>query len=192
MTDSATFLYKLIRQRRAIFPNNYIDKPIPKTILVELLENANWAPTHKLTQPWRFKVFRGDALPVLGEAMASTYKAYTPAEQFREKKFQKIRRKSMQCGAILAICMQRHPDSLPEWEEIAAVACAVQNMWLTCTAYNIGCYWSSPKDIIQHAETFLNLKEQERCLGFFYMGYHHLPPTEGKRDPVSDKVEWIG
>ena len=38
---------------------------------------------------------------------------------------------------------------VPEWEEIAAVSMAVQNMYLTCTANNIGCYWSSPK-IVDH------------------------------------------
>ena len=35
-------------------------------------------------------------------------------------------------------------NRLPEWEEIAAVSMAVQNMWLTCYANNIGCYLSTP------------------------------------------------
>jgi nitroreductase len=34
---------------------------------------------------------------------------------------------------------------VPDWEEIAATSMAVQNMYLTCTANRIGCYWSSPK-----------------------------------------------
>jgi hypothetical protein len=34
-----------------------------------------------------------------------------------------------QVHAYIAICMKRHPE-VPEWEEIAAVACGVQNMAL--------------------------------------------------------------
>ena len=42
--------------------------------------------------------------------------------------------------------MQRDPgERIPEWEELASVACAVQNMWLSATSYGIGAYWSSPK-----------------------------------------------
>ena len=60
-------------------------------------------------------------------------------------------------------------------EEIAAVAMSVQNMWLTCSANNIGCYWSSPK-IISELNMFLKLKENQKCLGLFYIGkYDDLP-----------------
>jgi nitroreductase len=47
---------------------------------------------------------------------------------------------------------------VPEWEEIAAVSMAVQNMYLTCTANNIGCYWSSPK-IVDHLKESLTLRK---------------------------------
>ena len=87
--------------------------------------------------------------------------------------------------------MQRDPkESLPEWEEIASVACAVQNMWLTATAYGIGAYWSSPKSIYGSSE-FLGLKDGERCLGFFYMGYYHSKELKGIRKPIEDKVKWM-
>ena len=46
---------------------------------------------------------------------------------------------------------------------IEAVACAVQNMWLSCTTLGIGSYWSSPKSIIE-AKEFLGLDENEKCI----------------------------
>jgi len=169
----------------------YTDKPIPKAIIQQILENANWAPTHKLTEPWRFRVYQGDALKQLGVTLSDVYKSTTPEEKFKEMKFEKIKKKAKQSDTIIAIIMQRDPkESLPEWEEIAAVACAVQNMWLTCTAYDIGCYWSSP-GFTKHLNEPLNLKEGERCLGFFYMGYHQMPKIEGMRNPIEEKVEWM-
>lgn len=181
---------ELIRKRRAIFPKTYVDKPIPKAIIEEVLENANWAPTHKHTEPWRFRVFTGDARRRLGAYLADWYKSHTPAEKFSEKKYEKNLNKPLQSGCVIAICMQRDPqERVPEWEEIAAVSCAVQNMWLTCTAHDIGAYWSSSKSILQ-AEEFLGLQEGERCLGLFYMGYHELPELPGKRGHIEEKVVW--
>ena len=88
--------------------------------------------------------------------------------------------------------MQRDLNStVPEWEEIASTSMAVQNMWLTCTANNVGCYWSSPKSIEKIGE-FINLNIGERCLGFMYLGnYNPIENVPSKRDPVNSKVEWI-
>ena len=182
---------ELIKKRRSIFPKSYIQKSIPKEIIQQILENANWAPTHKLTEPWRFKVFRGEALEQLGIKLSEIYKANTPAEKFSEMKFKKTQKKALQSDAMIAICMQRDPkESIPEWEEVASVGAAVQNMYLTCTAYNIGCYWSSP-GTIKYLSEYLGLKEGEKCLGFLYMGYHEMPEIKGMRRSIEEKVEWL-
>ena len=181
----------LIRKRRSIFPKTYIDKPIPKEIIEEVLENANWAPTHKMTEPWRFKVLRGNALERLRDWQVDWYLTNIPKERFSDKKLKKLQTNPLKAGAIIAICMQRDPkEQLPEWEEIAAVASAVQNMWLTTTAYDIGAYWSS-SPFIKDVGGFLKLKEGEKCLGFFYMGYHNMPELPGKRQSIEEKVEWL-
>jgi len=183
---------QLIRNRRSIFPDVYTGETIDEEIVKEILENANWAPNHRKTEPWRFKVFSESALKKLGAWLADHYKNNTPPESFKPKKVEKTLKKAEKSSHVIAICMQRDPaESLPEWEEIAAVSCAVQNMWLTCSAYGIGCYWSSPKSINDIGE-FLGLNEGERCLGFFYMGVHNLPVAlQSKRGPITEKTEWL-
>jgi nitroreductase len=66
----------------------------------------------------------------------------------------------------ISICFS---GKVPEWEEIAATAMAVQNMYLTCTAHSVGCYWGTPGFMFQMKD-FLQLEENERCYGFFFMG----------------------
>ena len=186
-----TTISELIRKRRSIFPKTYISQPISKEIIKEVLENANWAPTHKMTEPWRFKVLRGDALIKLRDWQVHWYKTVFPKEKFSERKLKKLETNPLKAGCIIAICMQRdEKERIPEWEEVAAVACAVQNMWLTTTAHDIGAYWSSP-GFIRDIGPFLNLKEGERCLGFFYMGYHDTLEMPAKRQPIEEKVEWL-
>ncbi|MCI5081691.1 MAG: nitroreductase [Saprospiraceae bacterium] len=182
---------ELIKKRRSIFPETYTDQPIPKEVIEQILENANWAPTHKKTEPWRFKVFQGKALERLSGYLGDWYVANTPEAKFSEKKLEKTKKKPLRSACVIALCMQRDPEErLPEWEEVAALACAVQNMWLSCTALNIGCYWSSPRSILE-ADEFLQLGEGEKCYGLFYMGYHQMPDIAGKRSPYETKVSWF-
>ncbi|WP_367391922.1 nitroreductase [Lewinella sp. LCG006] len=181
----------IIRSRSSIFPAMYTDEPISEEVIMDLLENANWAPNHKKTEPWRFKVIRGAALQRLADFMGSTYKSITPQESFSEMKMKKLSTNPIKANTVIAICMQRDPaESLPEWEELAATAMAVQNLWLSATAYGLGGYWSSP-GLIAHLGPFLNLAEGERCLGLFYLAHHQAPEIPRERGDVAAKVKWM-
>ncbi|WP_035095862.1 nitroreductase family protein [Aquimarina megaterium] len=183
---------EIIRRRRSVFPAQYNSKTVSKELINMLLENANWAPTHKLTQPWRFKVVEGEAKDRLGAFLSDTYTDITSDEDFSPFKYNKIINNCKSASAIIAICMQRDTkERVPEWEEVASTAMAVQNMWLTCTANDIGCYWSSPK-LINYMGDFFDFEEGERCLGFFYLGYYDEDEKNtSKRESIEDKVQWM-
>ena len=180
----------IIKTRRAVFPAQYNEQPISKTEIETILESANWAPTHKRTEPWRFKVFHGESQLRLGEFLAETYKKNT--EKFSERSFEKMKENPAKAGCVIAICFQRDlKESVPEWEEIAATAMAVQNMWLTASEMGIGAYWSSPS-VKDHLNEFVHFEEGERCLGFFYMGKYDGPLPEGARKTeILEKTVWV-
>ena len=179
----------LIQKRRSVFPPSFNTKKIEKKAIEQIVENANWAPTHKMTEPWRFKIIRGQALKRLSVFMVNDFKNNAPIEKQNESKIKKTEQSPLQSSCVIAICMQTHAG-IPEWEEIAAVAMAVQNMWLSCTALGIGSYWSTPGSILRMGN-FLNLAQGEKCLGLFYMGYSDTPLHKGKRSTIEDKVVWI-
>jgi nitroreductase len=180
---------ELIRSRRSIYPKQYSDKPVEKEVVRRLLQAAVHAPTHKRTEPWRFKVIQGDTRRRLGEFLKGKYLETDPSpKQFKAKK---LLENPVKAGAIIAICMQRDPQRrLPEWEEIAATAMAVQNMWLTATELGLGAYWSSP-GLIRYMDEFFDLAEGERCLGFFYLGYYDEPAEEVPRGAAETRTEWL-
>jgi len=183
----------LILRRRAIFPKTYLPgKPIERALIEQLLENANWAPTHRLTEPWRFRVFHSEeSRSSLSAYLSEFYQKNTPPEQFSEEKMKKNGENPLLSGAVIAIVMQCDPEErIPEFEEIAAVAMAVQNMWLTCAALGLGCYWSTPRAALE-ANEFLDLQPGQRCLGLFYLGWHEMPELPGKRKPVEEKTVWF-
>ncbi len=185
-------LFELIKTRRAVFPAQYDGTAVPKADLTKMLEAANWAPSHKKTEPWRFKVLQGNALVRLGEFLAEVYVQTTLENKYSTFKENKIRKNPTLAGAVIAICMQRDPkERVPEWEEIAATAMAVQNMWLMAHHLGLGSYWSSPK-LIEYMDRFFDFEQGERCLGFFYIGYPSTQePVEAKRNPITEKTTWI-
>ncbi|MFY0608438.1 MAG: nitroreductase [Cyclobacteriaceae bacterium] len=184
-------VHELIRSRRSVFPAQYKQKVIPDQLIKNILENANHAPTLKLTQPWRFKVLKGKSQKDFGVFMAEKYRALNTGQMFSVAKYEKLKMNPQKAGAIIAICMQRDLKSrVPEWEEIASVAMSVQNMWLTASAYGIGSYWSSPS-LLEHFGEFEKLAPGERCIGLFYLGYADPSKIKSPRTPIEDKVKWL-
>jgi nitroreductase len=183
----------LLRSRRSVFPDQFEKgKIIPEEIILELLENANWAPNHKNTEPWRFIVFTGNGLKKLATYQANRYKEREGA-QFKPAKYEKLLITPPQCSHVIAIVMRRSTEvNIPEVEEIAATACAVQNLYLSVTAYGLGGYWSTGGITYDpEAAAFLGLRSTDRLMGFFYLGYVRIPPTRGARKPVSEKTAWV-
>jgi nitroreductase len=189
MENSAEIINKTIRSRRSIFPPSFIEKEIPVEIINTILENANHAPTHRLTEPWRFIVFKGESRQKLAGFFSERYKSITPPESFSQARYDAAGEKVLKSDCVIVINVELHPEKVPEWEETAAVACAVQNMWLTATAYGIGSYWSSPA-VLSELGQFLQLGANQKCLGLFFMGYHNAPELPARRSPIETKVTW--
>ena len=166
--EKAEILKEIIESRRSIFPKDYTGEEIEQKILDEILRSATFAPNHKRTKPWRFKIFKGEEKNRLGEKLAEIYKNTVAPQHFLEKKYLNISEKATKANVIVTISVN-FGGLVPEWEEIAATAMAVQNMYLTSTAHKVGCYWSSP-GMIKHLDEFLGLEENQKCYGLFYLG----------------------
>lgn len=190
---AAAQVNRLIRSRRSVFPDQFEKgKTIPDEIVWELLENANWAPNHKHTEPWRFVVFSGQGLSTFAAFQAARYKE-TAGEKFRQDKYDKQLTNPLVCSHIIAIVLRRSTKvDIPEMEEIAAVACAVQNLWLSAVAYGFGGYWSTGGITFDPAaKGFLELEENDRLMGFFYLGVVRVPSPGTRRGAIREKTSWV-
>ena len=188
-------LTALLRHRRSIKPADLdTQRPVEKALLLELLENATWAPTHGLTEPWRFFVFEREARLRLSEVLQDVYRKTTPVDEFREDKLEKMGRNPALSAAVIGVVMERRGGAkIPELEEFAAVACAVQNLMLSATAAGLGCYWSSPPLLeTKDFKEWLGICAEDRCVGLIYLGW----PKPGfmwprsVRQPVENKITW--
>lgn len=184
----------VIENRRAIYPKQMSGETIDNETIERMLELANWAPTHQRTEPWRFKVYTGDKMKSLLDKCKELYVKQTSVDKFNSEKLTKLDERKQQVSHIVAICLQRNEAELPEFEEIAAVSMAVQNMWLyLASTQKYGGYWSTPGYALgQDFADFLALSEGQKCLGLFLIGTiaepYNLP--KGQRGDWREKVEF--
>ena len=111
----------------------------------------------------------------------------------KDMKLAKLIRRPLLASAVVAVSMKRQKESkILEIEEIEAVACAIQNMHLSCTAYGLGGFWSTPKLMYSsEMNDFLELDEIDKCLGLFYIGYPSIDWPTAHRKPLEFNTKWI-
>jgi len=184
---------EVIQHRRSVYPYQFENKKIPDETILQVLENANRAPTHKLTQPWRFTVFGGKGLQTFADLQTEIYTKYA-GENFKEKKLKNLKEYPLMSSHVIVIAMKRTTEiNIPEEEEIIATGCAIENIYLSVTAYGLGGYLSTGGiTYIEEAKQYFNLNSHDKLIGLFYIGYpKNLEIPLSKRTPVIEKIKWI-
>lgn len=191
-TELPGSINSIIHSRKSIYPYQYeAGANVDDAIIRQILENANCAPNHKKTEPWRFTVFTGKGLKRFSDLQVSLVKKHQP--DTGELKLKKLAEYPLMASHIIAIGMKRHESRVPEIEELLAMGCVIENMFLTTTAYNLGSYFSTGGvTYIEEAKQYFGLDAGDRLIGFFYVGVRkELPDIFKSRGPVGEKTTWV-
>lgn len=167
-------------------------KKIPDHQVKEILQLANWAPTHGRTEPWRFIVYSDEKVKEFCYQHAELYKSNTPPEKFEQANYDKqLHNGDLASHIIIAVMQRGSLAKIPALEEIAATAIAIQNILLGATAAGITTFLST-SGMTHHPamKNFLDLKQEDVVMGILYLGYSD-EKMEGKRQTgIEEKVIW--
>lgn len=183
----------IFRTRRSIKPAAMdATREVSRAVLLEILEDAHWAPTHGLTQPWRFQVFTGEARARLADGLQALYDQVTPSAGRNEDKRAKLGVGPRLAPVVIAVAARVEPGGkIPEIEEIAATSCAVENLMLSAHERGLATFWSTPP-VTLSAEfaAWLGLDATHRMLGLVYLGYAKTGavPASSTRHPLAEHV----
>lgn len=190
-------LLSLIKARRSFKPAMLGQEAPAREAIHQLLEAANWAPSHGQTEPWRFTVFAGEARAQLGDHWAEAYRLDAEKKgNFAQDQMDGQRKKPLNAPVWISIGMQPalKPDgtrAFPEEEESQAVACAVQNLHLMATALGMGGQWTTNKIFCHESVAAkVGLVAPGRLVGFFFVGYPNVEWPAGKRGDLGAKIKW--
>jgi len=190
-TEFAT-LSTIIQNRRTVKPFAMNGHKIPNGHVAALFELADWAPTHANTEPWRFFVYANPKAFCTGHA--ELYRDKTPSEDFIQFNYDKLLHMGDKASHVIIRVMQRGPlNKIPVIEEIAATACAMQNILLGATELGLASYWGTGGMTLKpEMKEYLSLKDEDQVMGILYLGYSDNKSAGERNTPLSQKVNWIG
>jgi nitroreductase len=181
--------YEAILTRRSV--PKVTDRAPSRAEIEKLLDAAVRAPTHHLTQPWRFVVLSGDALDELGAAWAAGTEA-------QGKDASGIAAKTRRAPVILCVIERPHLDNpkCVEVEEHYSIGAAMQNVLLAAHSMGLGAMVrTGPCATFDEVRSHLGVGDDESIAGLIYIGYpapgnEERPMT--RRTPAADITEWRG
>ena len=157
-----------IRKRRT--HKQYGDEPVDEDTLRELVELARYAPNHKLTNPWRFRVLGPETRRRIDELVG-------------EKEAQKLGRAPT---LVLATAVRSEDPALAE-EDVLATGCAVYAILLGATARGLASYWRTPGCFReQPVRELLGLAADEELVSLIHLGAPGSDPPAKERAPLGD------
>jgi nitroreductase len=151
-------------------------EPVPRDVLLELLDVARLAPNHHLTQPWRFRVLGPEALAALKDAAGASEAA-----------------KLDRAPTLVVVSAALTGDLVQDEEDVCATAAATMLVLLAATERGLASYWRTP-GILRTARgrQALGVPTGERVLGLLHFGAPEREPAPRERGPVDAYVEFLG
>lgn len=185
---SPDFPYRTRRTIKPVLMDS--SREIAHQLLVEILEDAHWAPTHGLTQPWRFHVFTSEARTRLAGALEALYDQITPVTEVRPEKRAKLHENCLQAQAVVAVAAHCEPGGkISRLDELCSTACAVQNLLLSAHQRGLGSFWATPPVACsQEFTTWLGLDSTHCSLGLVFLGYAKDSPAPSLRVPLEKRI----
>ena len=150
-------------------------EPVPREVVLELLDVARLAPNHHLTQPWRFRVLGPDALARLKEAAGPSEAA-----------------KLDRAPTLVVVSAALAGDLVQDEEDVCATAAAVMLVLLAATERGLASYWRTPGVLrTARGREALGIPRGERVLGLVHLGSPEREPAPRERASAQTYVEFL-
>lgn len=194
-------LSQIITGRRSV--RRYLDRPVPREQILEVLEAARWAPSPHGRQPWRFAVItREEPRHALVEAMGAEWRRQLALdgqdEATIEARFRRSHARITGAPVVIVPCLYLEDlDVYPDAERQAAettmavqsLGCAVQNMLLAAYAMGFDGGWMCAPLFCQPAvRAALGLAETLHPHALIPLGYPARDPVRRPRRPLEELV----
>ncbi|MBI5310664.1 MAG: nitroreductase family protein [Actinobacteria bacterium] len=180
-----------IRTRRTV--KAFAPEPLSRDEVAGLLEMARWAPNHKLTGPWRFRVIGPRSLEALKLAAAAQACADAPETADANTLSAAAAAKLDRAPTLVVVSVVRNPDPTLDLEDEHATAIAAYIVLLTAHARGLAGYWRTPA-VLRDADGLaaVGVPDGERVLGLLHLGRAAQEPGAAPaRGDLDDYAIWL-
>jgi nitroreductase len=182
-----------IEKRQSI--GRFMQDPLQREKIEQVLESAIHAPNHKITEPWRFHVFEDKGRGEFARARAEMARLMAEAEGEEEElipgRVSRERKKAFRSPVVIAVISLAGRDEVETLENYGACCAAVQNMQLMAHSLGIGSIWrTGPVAYHPYIREFFGLEEGDKIVAYLYLGYPNMGERPRRRRPASERTVW--
>ena len=191
--EEAQLLEQIMRSRRDVRGNRFIDKPISKEVIDQILDAGISAPSLGFSQPWEFVLIND--LELRNKVKTSFFEENEKAKElFEGEKLDAYSRLKLEgiTESALNIAVFYKPSNHPvlgqtamEEAGVYSVVCAIQNMWLMARALNVGLGWVSILDP-NKVKKVLNAPANRQLIGYLCLRYVDV----FYENPELERLKW--
>ncbi len=200
-----------IHTRRSV--RKFLDRLVPKDVLIEILEAANLAPSATNRQPWEFLVADGETIRRLEGTLAEAFRERVAGvgEAAMRRAIQGLSLPEEDGGdrlqglgtfyrtmggapVLIGVVIPREKDPWLWKNNICDAAAAIENLLIAAWDKGLGtCWMTGPlKGRYDTIAAFLGVPADRELLSIIPLGYPaHQPVCPPKKD-VLTKTRWLG
>lgn len=189
MDQQSLSVREAIIGRRSI--KKFNGQPVDREVLLEIIEDAVWAPNHKNREPWRLVVACGKEIFDLHKLLRDT--AIPKWKELTEDALEKQMQKFTLPGAYAFVIVPEDVRQKQRLEDYAAASMFIQNIQLLAWDYGIGSCWKTP-DFLDAPEfrEALGVNSGERIISMLQMGYFDDIPKAMERKKSDEIITFFG
>ena len=181
MTLDGDGFAELVRSRRTSMVVDR-ERAVPRTVVAQLCELAQWAPNHKRTWPWRFAVVEGEGRTRLGAAIADAMELHGDPPE----KVAKARTKYLRTPSVLIVGSTPGDSDVRTGENRDAVAAGVQTILLGATSIGLASFWGScPRGANDVVASLCGFGADTFVVAIIYLGWSTDSVAVPERPPVA-------
>ncbi|TSI05964.1 nitroreductase [Lysinibacillus sp. BW-2-10] len=189
MSEQSLSVREAIIGRRSI--KKFNGQPVDREDLMQIIDDAVWAPNHQNREPWRLVVACGKELFDLHELLRNM--AIPKWKELTEETLEKQMQKFTTPGAYVFVIVPEDVRQKQRLEDYAAASIFIQNIQLLAWDYGIGACWKTPDFLDAPAfREALGVKQGERIISMLQLGYFDDLPKAVERKKAKEIVTIFG
>jgi 5,6-dimethylbenzimidazole synthase len=190
-------VYKAIFSRRDV-RSKFLDKKIPRSVLVRILNAAHHAPSVGFSQPWDFILINDvKSRERVKQSFVREFQKSVrmlDSDRERQRKYKSLKLEGI-LESVMNICITYDPTRFGPFvlgrtsiyeTGVYSVCCAIQNLWLAARAEGLGVGWVS---IVSNSEIreILGIPEHVSPIAYLCLGY----VSEFEEIPDLQRTGWL-
>lgn len=178
-----------IMQRRSI--KKFNGQPVDREDLMDIINDAVWAPNHGNREPWRIVMACGKEIFDLHHLLREV--AIPKWQDLTEEALEKQMQKFTLPGGYLFVIVPEDARQKERLEDFGAASTFIQNLQLLAWDKGIGACWKTPPflDAPKFRNT-LGVKPGERIMAMLQFGYFDELPKAAARKSAEEIVTIFG